>query len=159
MRNTHHWIGLVAGLILVWPSHGRAQCLSDHGDLTGDGVVDVLDTTCMNLWLLGEWQNTPAPACVSGEAQESLDLNCDGSVNLLDGAILETLASQTTMPVQVDGTGNGCPSTCDADPTLPGSPLPLWELEDMQPESLSFGSIVGPKDGTGVQVIALLDGG
>ena len=153
------FIGSLASALLLTPAGGFAQCAVSHGDLTGDGAVDVLDTNCMGLWLLGEWQNASAPSCLAEQGESLLDLNCDGAVNLVDGAIIQAMSVGAPLPVQVDATGNDCPTTCDTNPTLPGSPLPLWQLEDQQPASPTFGTITGPLDGTGVKVIALLDGG
>ena len=137
-----------------------AQCAPDHGDVNGDGLINLLDMSCATQLLLAEVldQEEPPVSCAPG-GLASLDQNCDGEGNLVDVAIIVHVALEQTLPVEVDATGDGCPNACDSSPTQVGAALPLWSLPDQQPLSPLFGVNHGPKDGTGVRVIALLDGG
>ena len=68
-------------------------------------------------------------------------------------------ALEIPFPVHADANGNLCPNACDQPPTTLGDPMPLWELEDQQPQSPKFGITYGLADMPGVRLVALLDGG
>ena len=137
-----------------------AQCTNNSGDITGDGTTNLLDAMCASQLLLADLldESEPDIPCATG-GLPSLDQNCDGKRDLVDVAVVIHSALNASLPVEVDATGNGCPNACDIDPVQIGASLPLWSLPDEQPESALYGQTYGPKDASGVRVIALLDGG
>lgn len=149
---------LSLALILFQP-RAYAQCADDHGDMNGDGALNVFDTLCVANLVLGTLLGDPGLAECANGGSASGDLNCDGFVNIADSAIAVANALEATLPIQVDATSNGCPTACDGPPLEIGALLPQWELEDHQPASPLYEQVYGPKDMPGVRVIALLDGG
>ena len=145
------------GLMLI-PGFSKADCIPSTKDINQDGVVDVLDAVCSMESLLARMfdEEAPLPACA---AIPNLDTDCNGITDLVDAAIIISAIVGEPLPIQVDATGNQCPDACDASPITPGAFLPQWELEDLQPDSETFGMLTGPKAGPGVRVIILLDGG
>ncbi|SVC65054.1 uncharacterized protein METZ01_LOCUS317908 [marine metagenome] len=54
---------------------GESSCGSDQGDVTGDGLINILDLVQISNYILGT--STPAYACAA-------DYTEDGNVNILD---------------------------------------------------------------------------
>ena len=54
---------------------GESNCGSDPGDVTGDGILNILDIVQVANYILGT--STPEYACAA-------DMNTDGNVNILD---------------------------------------------------------------------------
>ena len=54
---------------------GESSCGADSGDVTGDGIINILDIVQVANYILGS--STPEFACAA-------DMNADGNVNILD---------------------------------------------------------------------------
>ncbi|NUN14271.1 MAG: hypothetical protein HUU55_11630 [Myxococcales bacterium] len=92
------------------PTH---SCGPDRGDLTADGIVNVLDVQCgMLAILMSLAENPQKPECLM-QAGAQLDMGCDGKFNVAD--LLNIIGMSLGAPLEssIDANKNGCPDTCD----------------------------------------------
>lgn len=140
-------------LALAWSPTAHAQCIAPLGEVTGDGLANVIDVQCIVLEALAEAQSTPAPPCLAGDA----DLNCDAAVNVQDVQLGIGAALKLPLATTIDGDHDACPDACQPDPKAPGAPTPPWKLQDFQPQSPGFGTTYGLSAFKGrVTVVGLL---
>lgn len=82
------------------------------GDVTGDGMTNVVDAQCTSLlalyFLVGE--TGPLPACLIGPTTIG-DLNCDSNLNVIDVQLVIYYALK--LPVAPDANGNNCVDSCE----------------------------------------------
>ncbi len=111
-----------------------AACPAGYGDLDNSGSHDVVDVQCgilATLWELGS-QAGPAPTCLAG-APDVADVDCNGTVTVVDVQLLISLALGLPLSASVDPNGNGCADTCEtAVPQPPQAPGDLVITEIMQ---------------------------
>ncbi len=111
---------VLAGALLGITPRARAACLSPVGDVTGNGVADVVDVVCgvlTTLWQLNG-QGGPAPACLPSGSWRAADTDCNGNVDVVDVQMLAFQALGLPLSVAVDANGDGCADAC-ADATPP----------------------------------------
>lgn len=92
-----------------------ATCGPGYADLTASGTVDVLDVQCavlVTLWTL-QGEPTLAPPCAAAGINE-MDLNCDGSRNIVDVIFFVNTAIGGGLSVAADSDQDGCPDLCQA---------------------------------------------
>ncbi|NUN12237.1 MAG: hypothetical protein HUU55_01225 [Myxococcales bacterium] len=82
------------------------------GDVTGDGMTNVVDAQCTSLlalyFLVGD--TGPLPACLIGPTTIG-DLNCDTNLNVIDVQLVIYYALK--LPVAPDANGNNCVDSCE----------------------------------------------
>ena len=166
MKKSDAWVSYGFFLLAVLASSGPAlaECTGTPGDLTQNGVVDVVDVQCSILSALYEQVPNSDPGiieCLGGEGQLPLaDLSCSGEVNVVDVLLNLTLALGAPLNAEVDSNGNGCHDGCEdlppPAPTEPGAPEPIYELVDLQPDSDGYQTSYGLEEVEGVTVVMLL---
>ena len=156
-------ISLLAVLLGAGPA--LAECEGVPGDLTQNGVVDVVDVQCSILTALYEQVPDSDPGlldCMGGPGQLALaDLSCSGEINVVDVLLNLTLALGSPLNSEVDSNGNGCHDNCEEQlpppaPTEPGAPEPIYILQDYQPDGPGFETSYGLGEVEGVTVVMLL---
>lgn len=96
-----------------------AACLFPPGDVSGDGIANVVDVQCnvvANLWSL-EGQVGAAPPCLVGELAPNIaaDHTCDGVVSVSDTQLAVVYALGMPLSPVIDPNGNQCPDVCEVD--------------------------------------------
>jgi hypothetical protein len=106
-------LAAVAGLTLVLTGPARAECLSPVGDVTANGATNVVDVQCsinVALWIL-TGSVDPTPACTPDP--DRADLNCDGTVNVVDLDVVIRNALGSPLNSAIDANGNQCADACE----------------------------------------------
>lgn len=90
-----------------------------YGDVTGDGLVNVVDVQCtilVALWELGGKQG-PVPPCVANntlpQSYLKADHNCDGSVNVVDSQIVIKIGLGDPLDPALDGNQDRKVDACE----------------------------------------------
>jgi hypothetical protein len=126
---------------LLGPTGASANCLAPAGDLTGNGITNVVDVQCSGLGNLWDLLGRPAadtPACVPADPDERFDVNCDVSISIVDYHLVVSLALGRSLGT-LDEDGDGCPDACAGlvagAPCDPGGapPAVLWYSGDGDP--------------------------
>ena len=105
---------LVACALVVCASPALAvqKCSTPPGDVTGDGVTDILDIQCAILTVLSSLSGAGDPTCLNVPSEDG-DLNCDGTPDIVDIVVGINLALGIPLADQVDGDQDGCPNGCE----------------------------------------------
>ncbi len=103
------------------PSGACGACMF-QGDANASGALTVVDLQCatlLSLWLLGG-KSGLAPACAQ-RPHRSLDVNCDGSLDVTDLQLLAFGILDLPLSPVLDADGDGCVDACAADADGDGS--------------------------------------
>lgn len=98
-----------------------AACLPVPGDVAGSIEANVVDVQCQilgTLWSLGGSQS-PFPSCYKVDPDQA-DLDCDGSISIVDAVNTILLALSGQLDTKVDANGNQCVDTCEPSLCTPG---------------------------------------
>ena len=163
MKKQMRWMGLGVLLVALYPAGAHAMCGPVLGDVNQSGETNVADVQCTILVALNEQNPTgfgEMPECMDEAAMEVADLQCDGSVNVVDVVLSITYALEAPLSVEIDANQDACPDSCDPleplPPTQPGAAYPEWSLLDYQPASGAVGTTYGLEAFEGVTVVMLL---
>lgn len=88
-------------------------CLPAFGDVSANGVTDIVDAQCTiltSLWVLASSDVAP-PSCL-GVAPEQADADCSGDVAVTDVLLVIGEALGIPPAPEVDTDFDGCPDTC-----------------------------------------------
>jgi hypothetical protein len=108
------------GATLLLSASASAQCLSPRGDISGDGVTNILDIQCgIYVALNGEDNLIDPPACL-GHPFVASDLNCDGATNVSDLLLMIQHAVGEAIDPSLDDDGDDCLDDCEVPGTLDG---------------------------------------
>ena len=91
------------------------QCI-EYGDVTDDGIANVVDVQCGILSALASLTGglfSEQPDCMKVPV-ENADLNCDGKVDITDVLLTIKLALGQPLDSTMDTNGDMCPDTCKA---------------------------------------------
>ena len=117
--NSNRIVSAVAGALLclgclIHPAAASADP-GKHGDVNGDGGVDITDVMCtilVSLWELGDYEGD-APDCVDGPYSMA-DLDCSLSTSVIDVLLSIQGALEIPLGEEIDPDQNGCPNQCEA---------------------------------------------
>lgn len=119
-------------LVFAGPQDARAQnCALIPGDLTADGIVNIVDLQCavliaqaellmsicpipvypMPACLVAEFPGPHTPATPPGPSILTADMNCDGEINIQDVQLI-ALALFSVPPSPAIPPDEGCPNFC-----------------------------------------------
>jgi hypothetical protein len=82
------------------------------GDLTGDGVSNVVDVQCAIQAALAIFTGSALPACMPNNTGLA-DQDCSGTFNVVDVQIAIVYALGGGLYPSIDADGNNCPDSCD----------------------------------------------
>lgn len=88
-------------------------CLPTFGDVSGNGVTDIVDAQCTiltSLWALAATFDPP-PSCLA-VAPEQADADCSGDVAVTDVLLVIGVALGSQPGPDLDADFDGCPDTC-----------------------------------------------
>lgn len=100
--------------LLGYAPTAYAVCLDPPGDVAGSVETNVVDVQCQilgTLWSLGGGQS-PFPLCYKVNPPGA-DLDCDGSISIVDAVNTILLALSGQLDPAVDSDGNQCVDTCE----------------------------------------------
>ena len=116
------WL-LIVGVLWSSPVSASPCEAETLGDLDGNGVANVADVLCgihAALHALDPEDTGGLPACMGpGAVILDADVNCTGSTNIGDALLLVNVALTAlspgvgTLPISIDGNGDGCPDLCE----------------------------------------------
>lgn len=87
------------------------DCFCPNGDVTVDGIVNVVDVQCMTLVSLSYLTESPLPICLGGPASVA-DLNCDNAVNISDVLIDIGFTLKNPLSLELDANQDSCVDAC-----------------------------------------------
>ena len=90
-------------------------------DVTGDGLDNVSDAQCVILAVLASLDGSPPPGCLAG-APSTADLDCSGSVDVVDVVAAIKMIVGSPFPLATDGDQDGWLDACDPDDDGDGDP-------------------------------------
>jgi hypothetical protein len=97
-----------------FPSAASAVCLSPPGDVTFDGLANIVDVQCVGvtaLWsLVGA--GSGAPGCLGGDAGAA-DLDCSEGIAVSDVQLAVWHALGAALPAALDADGDSCADACE----------------------------------------------
>jgi hypothetical protein len=104
---------VIGGLVCLLMGSAQADCLSPPGDLTSDGVTDVMDVQCTILTLLWELGGGAGdgPMCL-GVGAWNADLDCDQNTTVTDAVLVIQAALDIPWSVVIDADGDLCADDC-----------------------------------------------
>ena len=119
-------LAIALALALVVGAPALAADLPDPpGDVTDDGLTNVVDVQCSILLALWELSQTaPSPPTCLGVSLAAADINCDGHRDVIDVQALILRALGLPYAETVDYDGDGYFDACDPDDDDDGSPDP-----------------------------------
>ncbi|NUN16043.1 MAG: hypothetical protein HUU55_20645, partial [Myxococcales bacterium] len=118
-------MSLTASLLIVLssgPTYAQNLCGSPHGDLTGNGAVDVADIQCEilgNLWSL-DTDAAPQPSCLVVTVP-GFDIDCTGDINVTDTVLLIQIGLKAPLDTAIDSDNDMCPNVCEQPPCKPSA--------------------------------------
>jgi hypothetical protein len=112
------WVALAAAGVLGAASAASAQCLEPRGDLSGDGITNIVDIQCAVFVSLDPEANLLNPPDCLGYPFQAADTNCDGSVDVTDLIILIQHAVDLDLDLGIDADGDQCADVCQVPGTL-----------------------------------------
>lgn len=139
------FVRLFALFIFLFPISASAYCLSTPGDLTGDTETTVGDVQCHLFTALAVAQDVPLPECfvpllpfTDPPLVSAADINCSGSVNVIDTQFVILLTLNQQLPEKWDADHDLCVDAC--------APIPSALCSDDNPctidlEDPSFGCL------------------
>jgi len=89
------------------------KCI-EYGDVTDDGIANVVDVQCGILSALAGLTGglfSEQPDCMK-VPEENADLNCDGTVDITDVLLTIKMALGQQLDSGMDTNGDMCPDTC-----------------------------------------------
>jgi hypothetical protein len=116
-------IGVVVAALSLGSLSASAQCLTPRGDITGDGITNVVDVQCGVFVSLAANPAVNPPACLK-VLFTAVDSNCDSSIDVTDILLLVQHAVNLPINEALDEDGNNCVDDCQVVDFLEGSLSP-----------------------------------
>lgn len=106
------WIRIFTVLITWTAQNAAATCFLPLGDVTQNGIVNVVDVQCSIQCVFWDPSTSAAPPdCING-APSHADLNCDGTISVSDVVITVLHTLSAPLDAAIDTDADGCIDTC-----------------------------------------------
>jgi hypothetical protein len=112
---------LLGAMAVLAATAASAQCIEPRGDLTGDGMTNIVDVQCGIYVSLNGIDNITSPPACLGYAYQAADSNCDGEIDVTDLIIVVQHAVLITLDPGIDADGDACPDACEVPATFDGA--------------------------------------
>lgn len=114
-------VGLSALPVLMLPTVAVATCnTAQAGDITGDGITDIVDVQCAVNVAFYQQQSLPQAAVTCAQGTLSLaDANCDFSTDIVDILIFLRWLVNAPLDPDLDANGDNFVDNCQNSPATP----------------------------------------